>query len=117
MTTPIVTLCARSYDPLGAVELRGAVVHNPEVSRRVTRTATLDGGCAIYDGGSTVADATLKITLKNPSAELADSVMRLFEIWPRVSVSLPAGCYEAAPELAQMSDGKLVLSLLLIGSL
>ena len=117
MTVPIVSICSRSYDPLGRVEVRGAVVYNPDVSRRVTRTATLDGGCAIYDGGSTVADTTLKIAVSNPGMDLADAARRLFELWPRVSVALPSGCYEAAPESAQMSGGTLTLSLLLIGSL
>lgn len=117
MAIPVVSICARSFDPLGYVQMIGVVVYPPEVFRRVTRTATLDGGCAVYDGGSSVADSKLEIIAQNASKALVDSVMRLFSLWSRVSVSLSSGCYEAAPESARIESGNLVMSLLIIRSL
>lgn len=114
----MIGIAARTYDPLGAVSvLSPDTPRELPFTRRVTRTATLDGACAVYDGGASAVDSIVKIAVKPASAALASAVRRIVELHPRVSISIPGGCYEAAPESVEVNGSELRATFLIVGVL
>lgn len=116
--TPVIGLCAKTFDPLGAVLLHNVCAPNaPDAGRRVTRTATLDGGCSIFDGGATVADATIQLSVNAPTPAVVAAVQRLCMLYARIILTLPGGCYEVVPESATLQSNQLKITLLVMGTL
>lgn len=115
---PVISLCAKTFDPLGTVLLRHVYAPSaPDASRRVTRTTTLDGGCSVFDGGATVADATIQLSVSAPTAAVVDAVQRLCMLYARIILTLPGGCYEVVLESATLQRNELTITLLVIGAL
>ena len=90
---------------------------NRQGARRVTRTATLDGGAAIADMGYSDSDRDIKIVEPEASIEAADYARYICENYARVVVSTPDGAYEAVPASHGLDDGTLTLKLLVISKL
>ena len=67
-----------------------------QAERRMTRTATLDGGAAITDGGFSDADRTLQIRLRprDVTQSIVDDIETV-KAFTRVSVAFDEGVYEA----------------------
>lgn len=64
-------------------------------SRRVSRTATLDGGCLITDDGFSNADTTFNLASKDPLSEYDLAILRtLHQDHSLVVASLPTGVYK-----------------------
>ncbi len=83
-----------------------------EVRRRVTRTATLDGGAVLSDLGATDADRTMEITARRATPEQAAEAERLASTYPTVVVSTPVGCYRGALEAVRRQGDELRLTVL-----
>lgn len=114
----MIGIASRTFDPLGAVSVESPrTPHELPVTRRVTRTATIDGGAVVYDGGATALDSQIKISIKPVSNETATALHRLVELYPRVSISIPGGCYEASPESCEMNGAELRATFLIVGVL
>jgi hypothetical protein len=115
---PFVGIAARTYDPVGSI-----MVPSPSTpkelpfTRRVTRTPTLDGLCAVYDGGATATDSIVKIAVKSVSSAMASTVRHIVELHARVTITLPSGCYEAAPESVEVNGADLQATFLIVGVL
>jgi hypothetical protein len=62
-------------------------------ARRVTRTATLDGGAVINDGGLSEADRTMSLTLRTVTAEDAVALEQIAQYAPCL-LALDHGLYE-----------------------
>lgn len=93
-----VSLSAPTFDLDGHVRLLPAPESDTAtVTRRVNRTATLDGGAAINDFGSSDADRTLSLAWP-PHAATDACVARMVRLYPRLVVSMADGVYSAAPE-------------------
>jgi len=77
----------RSYD-----------VKNRSGARRVSRTATLDGGASVADTGYSYADKTILVQI--PDAPLADIVFAEYicKTYQLVTVCTDDGAYLAIPE-------------------
>ncbi len=115
---PVISLCAKTFDPLGTVLLRHVYAPSaPDASRRVTRTATLDGGCSVFDGGATVADATIQLSVNAPTAVVVAAVQRLCMLYARIILTLPGGCYDVVPESATLQSNQMKITLLVMGTL
>jgi hypothetical protein len=83
-------------------------------SRRVTRTATLDGSAVLVDQGYSHADRTIKAKARQLSQDDFDRAAYLLQTYPLLVVSCEAGVFTAAPErLTPVGDG---LDLLLLVS-
>ena len=82
------------------------------VRRRVTRTATLDGGAVLSDLGATEADRTMEIVARRPTAEQVAEAERLARTYPTVVVSTPVGCYRGALEAVYAQAEELRLTVL-----
>ena len=92
-------LSTTEYDPLVPVHLD--VLPSSDLgttTRRVTRTATLDGGAAFGDFGFTEADRTIVLRWRQRSAAQEESVRRLVSTYTRITVSCAAGLFLAAPQ-------------------
>lgn len=81
-------------------------------ARRVSRTATLDGGCVYYDTGFSAADRDIDVRI--PDATPADIARAayLVETYGEVTVSLDDGCYLCRPASYRVSGGVLSIRLM-----
>lgn len=69
-----------------------------DVTRRVSRIATLDGSAAINDFGYSPADRRLVITWTPRVKALSDNIRRMSRQYSRLIVSFSDGCFIGAPE-------------------
>lgn len=107
-------LAARTFDPDGALLLPWRDgTETDSIARRVTRTATLDGGAAISNRGYTPADRTLTISLAGQPLALVERVRRLLRLHGNVSVSLRDGAYLGVP--SEFNERQQTLTVLLSG--
>ncbi len=94
----IVSLCARVFDPDGALVFEIDPASDlGESSRRVSRVKTLDGFSAFSDNGYSDGDRT--ITLKFVSTvDLFDQLHAMMVIHPLLSLATIDGCFEGVAE-------------------
>jgi hypothetical protein len=111
-------LAATVYDPDGhcyidAGELdRGVEVVNSKRERRVSRTATLDGGVATYDTGYAVADRTLIVKIPVPTSAQTVLFFHLAETYSEIIVTTGDGAFKGTPMRAwHDTDGALSLEI------
>lgn len=99
------------YDLQGAVLVRGVTAEaarsNRNVRRRVTRTATLDGGCTLNDTGYAAADRDLLVEVAYPTEALVEALQYLCRTYNLITVCTEDGAFSAAPESCQFVDDKL----------
>lgn len=109
-----VALDSAVFDPIGSIVLNATPDSELSAStRRVTRTATLDGNAALIDNGWTAADSTLTIEAHLTAAEEA-TLQRLIRVYPEVVCSTDQGCYLGVIELfRRVSSGRFVISFLI----
>jgi hypothetical protein len=108
-----VHLATTSFDLDGAITIELNASNEPiGARRRVNRVATLDGGAAFNDFGSSYADAT--ITLSWNSTPKDKAVERLVQLYEQVRVLTGEGAFLAVPEQFSVSGGQARLKLLVI---
>ena len=108
-----VTLASEVFDPLGFVVL--AIEPDSDlstISRRVTRTATLDGGATIEDLGYCAGDQTLNLQVRIRSPEEESRLLRLIRLYPILNLSTQYGAYRGVVDLYTPSPGKSTLRFL-----
>jgi len=74
-----------------------APVQVSDKTRRVSRTATLDGGVSVYDGGYADGDRDIEIIVYDPSAEDKAFCDYIIENYSEVIVSTSEGAFLACP--------------------
>lgn len=74
-------------------------------SRRVSRTATLDGGALIVDNGYTASDATFVISLPTISLEQRAALLAIIQTHSLIVVSCVVGCFVGVVEKVDESNG------------
>lgn len=99
------SLCSKVFDPIGFIRLNA----EPDsellsVSRRISRTATLDGGVMLVDNGYAPGDQTLTINSQLTRAQEA-IVSRLIQIYPELTLATPTACFLGAVETYSMTRG------------
>ena len=109
-----ITLESTVFDPVGVISLEALPGSDLSAStRRVTRTATLDGQAIIIDNGYTSADSTLAIEATLTEAE-AQRLHHLMQIYPEIIASTPDGCYLGVIDsVRQGRDGRFAISFLI----
>ncbi len=103
---------AIEFDPLGARVMRQGAdqeLDNNRGARRTTRTATLDGGCEIYDTGYAPADRTIRVAT---GLEHLDWLARMVRLYNTVRVSTEAGCFLGTPRNWQANNNKAMIEIL-----
>ena len=99
-----------AFDPDGARAL--PVYNDPAVlrqgARRATRTATLDGGCVVYDTG--YADTDRSITIETDGSYM-DWITYMVRTYRLVRLSTEDGVFLAVPARHSSRDGRAVINL------
>jgi len=114
----MISICAKEFDLDGSIEFEplGDNVTGG-ISRRVSRSATLDGGVVIGDAGSSEGDQTLTYRFKPISLEHDQRARRIVKYHPRVTVSNINGVFEAAPQSFESAPNENQITLLVIAKL
>lgn len=112
----MISIASLQFDPDGALLIArpGPGTRATDASRRVTRTATLDGGVSISDTGYSAGDRTVKAEVINPTPHQVEIAARLVRLYPLVTVCLSDGAYQAVPSSYDLDAGKLSITLLLV---
>lgn len=89
-----------TFDSEGSILLRNIEQDNDlmERSRRVTRTATIDGGAEIEDMGMSHADRTFTIRARGLSKADFDKLALILESYPLINITTDEGAFKGAPE-------------------
>ena len=112
----MISLSATTYDPNGAIIVPARISNPYEAKHRGTVIPTLDGGVAVYDGGYSIADQTLKCTLANPAKALLESLRYLVAYYGQVITCCERGAFLAVPSFA-LSGNRLTILLRLVSRL
>ena len=109
-----ITFESTVFDPVGVISLEALPGSDLSAStRRVTRTATLDGNAVIIDNGYTAADSTLAIEAWLTESE-EQRLQRLMRIYPEIIAATPEGCYLGVIDsVRQGGDGRTHVSYLI----
>ena len=109
-----ITLESTVFDPVGVISLEALPGSDLSAStRRVTRTATLDGNAVIIDNGYTSADSTLAIEAWLSEVEV-QRLQHLIQVYPEIIASTPDGCYLGVIDsVRQGGDGRTQISYLI----
>ncbi len=92
---------------------RDADLKNRQGGRRVSRTATLDGGVVITDTGYVDGDRDLIIEEPQASVESVAFARYIIEHYGLVNVMTDDGAYEAAPGSYKVDDGLLTIKMMI----
>jgi hypothetical protein len=106
-----------TFDAEGARIFRATRPYEPENrqgSRRVSRTATLDGGVAISDMGYSDGDRDVSIRENKASSDAVAFARRMTEVYQTVTITTDDGAYLAAPRSYRVSGGELIMEMLII---
>ena len=109
-----ITFESTVFDPVGVISLEALPGSDLSAStRRVTRTATLDGNAVIIDNGYTAADSTLAIEAWLTESE-EQRLQRLIQIYPEIIATTQEGCYLGVIDsVRQNGDGRTQVSYLI----
>lgn len=110
----IIALSTLDFDLNGARVVRqdaGADLDNRNVSRRMTRTATLDGGCVVYDTGYAPADRTINVRTDMGHLEWLQRIVRLYS---QVRVCTAYGAFIGAPRRCNIQNSQANLEILIM---
>ena len=110
----LVALESYVFDPIGAIVIEALPDSDLSAStRRVTRTATLDGNAAMVDNGWTASDSTLTVeAYLSPDQEAV--INRLIRVYPEVICTTEYGCYLGVIEVFNRTPaGRHVISFLI----
>ncbi|MEI7635871.1 MAG: hypothetical protein WCJ37_01085 [Syntrophus sp. (in: bacteria)] len=118
----MIGISTQTYDIAGARVFRRsertAGLGNMKGSRRVTRTATLDGGVAIYDTGYSDSDRDIVATEPDADVSCIDFARYIVTMYGLVTVTMEDGVYTGVPETYQVNrDGALEMKILLTAKL
>jgi len=105
------------YDAFGYAAIPLLPSHRPgRIERRMTRTRTLDGGCAMTDFGHSESDRDIGLTWRSDE-ELDERVRRMVRFHGQLHLSWAEGFYLVAPAGFERRDDESSLSLMVIEKL
>ena len=85
-----------------------------DITRRATRTATLDGGAVMNDIGYSDSDRTITVTT-NPSLKEREILSNMVKFYSNVYLFITDGAFNANPnDLAYNRDGTVTVTLLVV---
>lgn len=107
----MISLSAPSYDLNGSVLLdpAGPDTDTYTMHRRVSRTATLDGGVVVTDYGFSHGDRILSVDLSTINEATRDKILAMLKSYQLITVSIPDGVFSASMESFGGSSQKLAL--------
>ena len=109
-----IIITAPEFDPDGTRILRqeaSALLENRSGSRRVSRTATLDGGAIPYDTGYAAADRTIRIST---DIRHLDWLSRMVKLYAEVRVSTEEGLFYGIPSAWSAKNNRAGMDVLIL---
>lgn len=101
----IISLCSSLFDYSGNYLLEAENDTDlSHVARRVSRTATLDGGCVIVDNGYTASDATFSIVIRNIDATTRLGLLGLIQRHSALVFATPENVFLGVVEKVDDTD-------------
>jgi hypothetical protein len=112
---PALSLCTLTYDPFANLELELNAVGEGllDRGRRITRTATIDGGAVVDDFGLSHADRTWTVRARATKLQ-AETLRYLVEAYGEVRAVTREGVFRVAPDTLQESTAPIVSLRLLV---
>jgi len=106
-----------TIDDNGSLEMRfdDGDARYREVSRRVSRVATLDGESKVMDGGSTSSDNTILLDITRQPQAVVAALRFMVSFYAKIIIFTPDGAYTAVPQRINDIGRSLNLSLLVTG--
>ncbi len=104
-----------TYDAEGSILLKDIEDGNDIMtrSRRLTRTATIDGGSEIEDMGMSHSDRTFVIRTRGLSKTKFDKLALLVEQYPLLIITTEDGAYKGAPDRINIYNDITILRILI----
>lgn len=110
----MLSLSPETYDLEGSLVLRLDPGSDwRAIERRVSRSATLDVGVSIYDGGLSDGDRTIIAVHRAPTRAAVDRADALCRNHTSLTIVLPDGCYAGVLRRVIHAGGVLTLTLLI----
>jgi len=103
----IISLCSALFDYAGdhLLDVDMSKSDFSFTSRRVSRSATLDGGALIVDNGYTPSDATFSLSLPDITLAQRAAVLKTIQTHSLITVSCRAGCFAGVVDKVDESGG------------
>lgn len=99
----LASLTALAFDPLGDVLLDVLPLSaTPAARRRVSRTATLDGGAVITDQGYSAGDLSFELQITGLTVAQELAIRHLVTYHAGIVLSVPAGCFRGTISSADL---------------
>jgi len=112
----MISLSAPVFDPQGSIVVALSQLSTiGDVSRRIRKRPTLDGGVVIIDRGHSFGDSTWTIVVDNASQEVADNLERMLRIYKTLTLVTKQGAFLVAPSTFSFKNGKATIKLEVIG--
>jgi len=111
-----ISLCTVLYNLSGDALLEASEESDFSfLARRLTRTATLDGGAVIVDNGFSASDGSIKIVLDpgNNNADIYNQIAAIIRQFGMVTISSRDGVFLAAIETVTNKKTTLNINLLI----
>lgn len=101
------SLCSSLFDSSGGhlIDVDVSKSDFSTLSRRVSRTATLDGGALIVDNGYSVSDATFSISVPDLSSVGRLALLATLQRHSLLTLSCKIGCYSGVVERVDEAQG------------
>lgn len=96
-------LSVGTFDLDGALLIRGSDLdasqdfRNNTRDRRVSRTATLDGGVSIYDTGYSASDRTITVRVPKATSEIVAFFNYLVETYSLINIMTAEAAFDGTP--------------------
>lgn len=102
----IISICSQLFDYAGdfLVEALAADSDFSHIARRVSRSATLDGGAIIVDNGYSPSDATFNIVISDIDTSTRLSLMLMIQRHSTITVSVKENIFSGVVETLEDSD-------------
>jgi hypothetical protein len=117
----VIGISANIFDLAGARIFRGAELdqrkqnENLRRERRISRTATLDGGVSVYDTGYSAGDRDLTIRVPGAPREIVDFMAYLVQTYSEITVTTSESAFLGVPAVSYVdADGAAVMIINLI---
>lgn len=107
----LISIASKLFDYSGhfLFQIDPAASQLSDISRRVSRTATLDGGALIVDNGYTASDATFNIIPADLTAELRSGLRRLVQLHSEIIICTADGAFLGAiSSIDEFKDFKII---------
>jgi hypothetical protein len=109
----MISISAKTFYPSANIVLFNYQSNRQTRQRRITRTATLDGGVSVIDGGCADGDRdiTLSAMVTKAQADILETIQRNNS---RVTICQEDGAYDGALQKVGWTGNKIDLTLMII---